>query len=236
MAIAGYDGAMYSSVMSISNMQQAAESGDPQAAFNLAWCYYIGNGVDIDKSEAKKWYDRAATLGVREAVEIRQCLEIESQREQEVRALMEIAVSPGKRPARLFIAAVIIPVLIGAVAVVIHMTGGKPEGETLHAMTRSHGDQEDQPMLDREEVSPRDGASPYRSDYVSDTSQAEHGDTDATLHTAPSVPAEKPTGVQRSSTAPTPLEGLARRWLEDVNDLYNPSAKSKDIDEGYRQD
>ena len=39
-----------------------AESGDPIAQFNIADCYFYGNGVQLDKSEAIRWLAKAAEL------------------------------------------------------------------------------------------------------------------------------------------------------------------------------
>jgi len=40
-----------------------AQAGDPDAQFNLAWCYYNGEGVDKDLKQAVLWYTKAAEQG-----------------------------------------------------------------------------------------------------------------------------------------------------------------------------
>ena len=44
-------------------MRQAAEHGDVDAQFTLGWCYYMGEGVEENVSEAAKWYRKAAEQG-----------------------------------------------------------------------------------------------------------------------------------------------------------------------------
>ena len=41
----------------------AAEQGDLVAQYNLALCYENGEGVKEDKTEAVKWYKKAAEQG-----------------------------------------------------------------------------------------------------------------------------------------------------------------------------
>ena len=43
--------------------QPLAESGDPQAQFQLGWLYDNGEGVPHDDKEAVKWYRKAAEQG-----------------------------------------------------------------------------------------------------------------------------------------------------------------------------
>jgi len=49
------------------NIEAAAEQGDPKAQLMLGWHYYIGHGVAQDKSVAAKWYEKAARVGLPEA-------------------------------------------------------------------------------------------------------------------------------------------------------------------------
>lgn len=49
------------------NIEAAAEQGDPKAQLMLGWHYYIGHGVAQDKSVAAKWYAKAARAGLPEA-------------------------------------------------------------------------------------------------------------------------------------------------------------------------
>ena len=41
----------------------SANNGDPEAMFIIARYYEEGIGVEQNTSEAKKWYNKAATLG-----------------------------------------------------------------------------------------------------------------------------------------------------------------------------
>lgn len=43
--------------------RKAAELGNPNGAYNYAYAYEIGDGVDIDKGTAFKWMKKAAELG-----------------------------------------------------------------------------------------------------------------------------------------------------------------------------
>ena len=45
---------------------EAAMQGDPEAQYKLAECYYNGNGVRKDLSEAIKWYRKSAEQGCAE--------------------------------------------------------------------------------------------------------------------------------------------------------------------------
>ncbi len=45
------------------SLLQAAESGAPEAQYNLGYCYFYGNGVAQDYREAVKWYRLAAEQG-----------------------------------------------------------------------------------------------------------------------------------------------------------------------------
>ena len=47
--------------------RKAAEQGDAEAQCKLGNCYYYGNGVDEDETEAIKWYRKAAEQGNEEA-------------------------------------------------------------------------------------------------------------------------------------------------------------------------
>lgn len=48
----------------------AAESGHAQAQFNLGICYYNGEGVLENESEAVKWLKKSAEQGDEQAIEI----------------------------------------------------------------------------------------------------------------------------------------------------------------------
>lgn len=54
----------------IALLRQAADKGDPAAAYNLGYCYEKGIGTDADRQQAYAWYKRAAqsrTFTVRRA-------------------------------------------------------------------------------------------------------------------------------------------------------------------------
>ena len=44
-------------------MKKAALSGDVEAQFNLGMCYYEGDGVDIDHTQASIYFQLAAAEG-----------------------------------------------------------------------------------------------------------------------------------------------------------------------------
>ena len=44
-----------------------AQQGDPEAQFNLGWCYANGQGVKQDWQKAVEWYTKAAEQGLAEA-------------------------------------------------------------------------------------------------------------------------------------------------------------------------
>ncbi|MCD7802218.1 MAG: SEL1-like repeat protein, partial [Clostridiales bacterium] len=47
--------------------EKAAQQGIAQAQFNLAACYYNGQGVTRDRAKAKEWFQKAADQGVEQA-------------------------------------------------------------------------------------------------------------------------------------------------------------------------
>ncbi len=49
--------------LGISLLRQRTDRGDSSAAFRLGRVYALGQGVEIDRVEARKWYDVAAALG-----------------------------------------------------------------------------------------------------------------------------------------------------------------------------
>ena len=53
--------------MAVRWYRAAAELGDPQAQFELARYYFHGLGVPQDFVAARRWFERAAAAGVREA-------------------------------------------------------------------------------------------------------------------------------------------------------------------------
>ena len=46
---------------------KAAEMDYAQAQYKLGWCYYLGKGVPMDKTQAIEWYRKAADQGYAEA-------------------------------------------------------------------------------------------------------------------------------------------------------------------------
>ena len=51
----------------VKELRRQAEQGNAQAQFNLGECYYDGNGVSEDMTEAAKWYRKAAEQGLADA-------------------------------------------------------------------------------------------------------------------------------------------------------------------------
>ena len=49
--------------------RKAADVGDPNAQFNLGYCYWTGDGVKKDTDEAVKWFRKAAEQGNALAIE-----------------------------------------------------------------------------------------------------------------------------------------------------------------------
>ena len=47
----------------IKQLRKVAEQGDADAQYDLGLCYYSGDGVEQDKSEAVKWSRKAAEQG-----------------------------------------------------------------------------------------------------------------------------------------------------------------------------
>jgi len=42
---------------------KAAEQGHSEAEYNLGVCYWYGYGVEVDKTQSKKWFEKAAAQG-----------------------------------------------------------------------------------------------------------------------------------------------------------------------------
>jgi hypothetical protein len=51
----------------VAAVTRAAETGAPDALFNLGLCYATGQGVPLDFVEAHKWFNLAAIRGLRAA-------------------------------------------------------------------------------------------------------------------------------------------------------------------------
>lgn len=56
----------------------AAEKGDPRAQLILGWYYYIGHGMNPDKSIAVEWYQKAAAKGLPEAKRLLELVRVKS--------------------------------------------------------------------------------------------------------------------------------------------------------------
>ncbi len=56
--------------MNLNGYRKAAEKGDAETQYQLAECYYNGQGVEEDYTEAIKWYSKAAKQGFKIAKEV----------------------------------------------------------------------------------------------------------------------------------------------------------------------
>lgn len=121
---------MYPEGPNIEELKAAAKSGGPKAAYDLGWCYYIGNGVVQDTAKAWKWYSEAAHRGVREADDILHILEAEVQRASELKSLgqREKQVALRGQRAIWLAAAVLVLVSIGSVGTLLYVLDRKSTG------------------------------------------------------------------------------------------------------------
>jgi len=134
---------MYQEGQHIEQIRAAAEAGDSKAAFDLGWCYYIGNGVAQDKSKAWHWYKEAASHGVREAAEILAVLEAEARRASELESLIpreKEAALHGHRT-RWVIVIVLVVACLGSIGILVHVLGAD---STI--IDREKGIQDDEAM------------------------------------------------------------------------------------------
>ena len=51
--------------MKADDYRAAAQQGDANAQFELANCYYLGKGVEVDNNTALYWYEQACKNGVK---------------------------------------------------------------------------------------------------------------------------------------------------------------------------
>jgi len=65
-------------ISDFARLESAASQGDALAQTELAWCYYIGNGVKRNRDEAITWYRRAAEQGLEEAQEMLRRLNVDT--------------------------------------------------------------------------------------------------------------------------------------------------------------
>lgn len=249
----GYDSAMYSRTISIADMREAAEGGDPHAAFHLGWLYYIGNGVVPDKVEARKWYDRAANLGVREAAEICGILDAEAQRDQEGRTLRETILSSPKRVPVLLMGVFAVLVMIGLIAVAAYVFGGQTDrgktetvagegtasrDEALRVVNRSSDRSEKQTTITREKASSEDAHTASVGEHGPDAVLETHGNANTMMAIESEMQPREPTAPQQSPRTFIDFNGWAeraRKWLEDGNDVYTPDNHDKRPDKKPRQ-
>ena len=56
--------------MAVHYFRKAADGGDPEAMFNLGYCYYNGNGVAEDRAQARELWRKAADAGHAYAKEV----------------------------------------------------------------------------------------------------------------------------------------------------------------------
>lgn len=62
--------AVHNGLLSVKQLQNAAEQGNVIAQFNLGLCYNKGTGVKKDRAKAAVWYQKAATQGNADAQNI----------------------------------------------------------------------------------------------------------------------------------------------------------------------
>jgi hypothetical protein len=246
-----YRGDMYPREMSVEKMKAAAESGDPKAAFRLAWCYYLGRGLARDKMEACKWYTRAASQGLREAAEIRGILEIEAQRNSELKILREPIPSSHKRSTVWLLLIAVILTIIGSISVVFHVLNGQVDVERLDAasdkkaiqvdaINHSRGNSEKPASLAQEERRSQDPAKASVVGHSVDGAPTKHGDTASAAGAVEQ--SQQPRLLVDRRVFPGPRADFndwakfARRWLEDGNDPHSPSRPSGATGQERRQE
>jgi hypothetical protein len=240
---------MYPHEMSLEKTKIAAESGDPKAAFHLGWCYYIGKGLARDKAEARKWYSKAASQGVREAAEIRGILEVEAQRDLELEVLRTAVVSPRKGPTAWLLLVCAILISIGSVAALFHVFDGLSNGRrpgaaedgrateagaVLHVANQLPTNPEKETTLAREEVMSGDSTTASVAGHSSGGVMPEHGNTDSAVAVEPRTQPRQPTDPKRSVGPRADFKDWverASRWLKDGNDPYSPSRPSEATDQ-----
>jgi len=244
---------MYPREASFEKRKAAAESGDPKAAFYLGWCYYTGNNVAKDKTEAWKWYSKAASQGVREAAEMRRILELEAQRELQLAVLRETILNPRKRlPVWLLLICAIL-VSAGTIGAVFHVLNGRsntgelsaPEGEKtikagagLHPANQLSGDPAGggQATATRDDTRSEDSTRASVAGHGSGGVPTNQGDADSAVVVKPRA---QPNDPKRSSGHAIDLNEWAERamrWLADGNDPYNPSRPSEAADQKHGQE
>ena len=189
---------MYREGPNIQEMKVAAKKGDPKAAFDLGWCYYTGNGVGRDTTEARKWYSEAAERGVREADEILHILEAEAQRASELRSLQQQEKQAALRGHRTtwVVLVVLVAVSVGSV------------GTLVHVFNRDSTVSEEPPRLGRDEA-PAQGPEPTPID--------EGTDDVATVSEEPSIQDEPPQ-LNTQTSSPNSL-GREPDTVFDFNDV-----------------
>jgi hypothetical protein len=212
---------MYSRKFHVDYIRTIAQNGDASAAFNLAWRYHIGHGVIADKTEADKWYERAASSGIREAAEIQQILQHETQCDLELKTLSEPLFHPRTRLLRWLIIASLILGTIAFVAMLTRNISRQPSPP-------------DPSMSPATQPAPVNLANPpieHPPDSLAPPAIAR--EEPSPVHPTPQVPARQDvTGMAPNSlTAPAAprarpdwhhLSHFAQTWLSDQNDFASP--------------
>lgn len=234
---------MYPREMSLDQTRAAAENGDPKAAFYLGWCYYVGKGLARDKAEAWKWYNKAASQGVREAAEIRGILEVEAQRDAQSAVLRETIPSTPKRSVGWLLLVCGILASVGAIGLVLHVLNGRPNAERTGVAEDERTTKADvrlQPASQLSEapasVRPLTLARERTRLEESEASTAgqSSGDIPTSQKEAASAAVVKPRVEPRQPVDPKKsgspavdfnewIERARSRWLTDGNDPYNPN-------------
>lgn len=118
---------MFASGSDIEHIKARAEAGDAQAAFDLGWCYYLGNGVTQDVKEAQNWYAVAVAGGVHEAGEVLSILKTETERALELESLVRKHTEDTHRVQRSkrWIVGVFIIIVVGSIGGIWHVLNRK---------------------------------------------------------------------------------------------------------------
>lgn len=223
---------MYQDGQHIEQIKAATEAGDSKAAFDLGWCYYIGNGVAQDKSKAWHWYKEAASHGVREAAEILDVLEAEASRASELESPIQIekqATLQGHR-VRWVIVIVLVVACLGSVGTLLYVL--RPDSTTGDAEAGIQRDKAITPAsepiraTENKEVVRERGPSDQREGLAA-IPEAGDPDNAAGRETVVAIPEkdaepkpqsprpESPSAARESFLAE--IARIAERWLEEPN-------------------
>jgi len=224
---------MYDKGPDIERIEADACNGDRRAAFDLAWCYYIGNGVSADSIKARHWYTQAASGGIREAGEILHILETEAQRASELESLSQqwsSAVLPSWRY-KWFVLAALFIVSSGLVGILLYVWS--PKSASRFEKTVTQGDKIETPSYMPEnavqnvtsipaESTKNDGneSVPQTSESLLITEQT----GEDTILTEPPTPNEKTPTPLAEKQIPTSVPEKAAPIL-DMNDIARQAEK-----------